>query len=63
MRRRWILAVVMALTGLTFIGQGLGIVRGSSTMVDDSRWAIVGIVLVGAGLFVGWATFRKGRRA
>ena len=63
MRSRWIVATLMTLTGLIFVGQGTGIIRGSSSMVDDIRWAIVGLVLVVAGGVVGWTAFRNRRRA
>jgi hypothetical protein len=41
---------LLALVGLVWIGQGLGILRGSSFMVDDIRWAIAGGALVAAGV-------------
>jgi hypothetical protein len=62
MRTRWIVAAAMAVTGLVWIGQGLGILRGSSLMVDDIRWAIAGLALVAGGTLVGWTAFRKHRR-
>ena len=63
MRTRWIIAAIMALTGLVWIGQGLGILRGSSLMVGDGRWAIGGLVLVAAAILVGWTAVRNRRRA
>jgi hypothetical protein len=47
-----VLAILLMLVGAVWIGQGLGLLRGSSFMVDDVRWAVVGIacVLVGGGL-------------
>jgi hypothetical protein len=42
-------AILVVLVGLVFIGQGLGIVRNQSFMVDDIRWAVVGAVMVAAG--------------
>jgi hypothetical protein len=62
-RSRWIVATLMTLIGLIFVGQGTGIIRGSSSMVDDVRWAIVGLVLIVAGTFVGWTALRNRRRA
>ena len=44
MRARLILAVA-----LIAVGQGLGLLRGSSFMVDDARWAIAGVILLAAG--------------
>jgi hypothetical protein len=63
MRTRWIVAAAMAVTGVVWIGQGLGIVRGSSFMVDDVRWAIAGLALVGAGLVIGWTALRNRHQA
>jgi hypothetical protein len=63
MRTRWIIAAIMALTGLVWIGQGLGILRGSSLMVGDGRWAIGGLVLVAAAILIGWSAVRNRRRA
>ena len=63
MRTRWIVAAVLAAVGLVWIGQGLGLLRGSSFMVDDVRWAIAGVVLlVVAGVMV-IAAFRRRERA
>jgi hypothetical protein len=53
--------ILVALVGIVFIGQGLGIIRNQSFMVDDSRWSVIGavMVVVGAAL-VTWA--RRKRR-
>ena len=45
MRIRWFMIVALGLVGLIWIGQGLGIIRGSGFMTDDIRWAIIGAVL------------------
>ena len=50
MRGRVVAAVLLLLVGLVWIGQGLGILRGSSFMVDDIRWAVAGAALVVVGL-------------
>lgn len=63
MRTRWILAVGLAAVGLIWIGQGLGILRGSSFMVGDPRWAIAGAVLLVAAAFLGWVSLRGRSRA
>ncbi len=63
MRSRRIVATVVTLTGVVFIGQGLGIIRNSSAMVDDVRWAIVGAALVVVGALVGWSALRSRPRA
>jgi hypothetical protein len=54
MRGRLIFGVLLALVGLVWTGQGLGLLRGSSFMVDDLRWAIAGIVaaVIGVALVV-----------
>lgn len=60
MRARWIVAAVLILLGLVWIGQGSGLIRGSSFMTDDVRWALIGAVIVAIGIVVGWTAF-KGR--
>ena len=52
MRRPVVAGALLALVGLVWIGQGLGILRGSSFMVDDIRWAIAGGVMVVTGLTI-----------
>ena len=54
MRGRLMFGVLLALVGLVWIGQGLGLLRGSSFMVDDIRWAVAGVgaVVIGAALVV-----------
>lgn len=47
--RRWIVPFVLVAVGLVWIGQGLGLLRGQSFMVDDVRWALIGAVMVAAG--------------
>jgi amino acid transporter len=49
----WVVAgVVLALLGLLFTLQGVGVIEGSS-MSDTTTWSILGpvILLVGVGLF------------
>lgn len=50
MRSRLVAGVLLGLVGLVWIGQGLGLLRGSSFMVDDVRWAIAGAVLIVVGV-------------
>jgi len=52
MRRGVVAGALLALVGLVWIGQGLGILRGSSFMVDDIRWAIAGVAMVATGLSI-----------
>lgn len=50
MRIRWIVIVALGLVGAVWIGQGLGLIRGSSFMTDDLRWAAIGVVMVGVAV-------------
>ena len=50
MRGRLVAGALLALVGLVWIGQGLGLLRGSSFMVDDVRWAAAGLVALGIGI-------------
>ena len=58
MRSRWIIAAVLVLVGLVWIGQGLGIIRGSGFMIDDTRWAVAGAALLVIGVVVGVTALR-----
>lgn len=49
MRGRVLVAMALVAVGLVWIGQGLGLLRGSSFMTDDARWAAIGLVLVIVG--------------
>lgn len=49
MRGRVITATLLVAVGLVWIGQGLGLLRGSSFMVGDVRWAVAGLVAVALG--------------
>jgi hypothetical protein len=49
MRGRLIVALALVAVGLVWVGQGLGLLRGSSFMIDDVRWAVLGAVLVLVG--------------
>lgn len=53
---RWVLPVVLVAVGLVWIGQGLGLLRGQSFMVDDAGWAVIGVTLVAIG---GWLAWRR----
>jgi hypothetical protein len=55
----WVGPVVLVLVGLVWIGQGVGLLRGSSFMVDDLRWAMIGLVLVAGGVALGWRRRRR----
>ena len=53
-----ILAGLLVVIGAIFIGQGTGFLQGSSFMVGDGRWAIIGLVSLVAGLVLGWRSWR-----
>ena len=59
MRGRWLLSVLLVLVGLVWIGQGSGLLAGSSFMVGDPLWAVIGLVLVVAGIVVGVSAHRS----
>jgi hypothetical protein len=59
MRGRVVVGVLLALVGVVWIGQGLGILGGSSFMVDDVRWAIIGLVMVVVGAALLWEARRR----
>jgi hypothetical protein len=50
MRGRRVAGMLLTLVGLVWIGQGVGLLRGSSFMVDDIRWSVAGVVAVVAGV-------------
>ena len=54
MRGRLTAGILVGLVGLVWIGQGLGVIRNQSFMVDDLRWSVIGIgmVVVGVALVV-----------
>jgi hypothetical protein len=60
-RARVLLAVALVAVGLVWIGQGTGLVRGSSFMVDDPRWAAAGVIATLIGLVVGWSALSARR--
>ena len=51
------LSVLIALAGLIWFGQGIGVIHGS-VMTDDSKWAIIGGIMVVAGAAGFWFTRR-----
>ena len=58
-RARWAVIAVVVLVGLVWIGQGTGLLQGSSFMVGDPFWAITGIVLVVVGAVLATVTLRR----
>ena len=59
MRARSLIAGVLILVGLVWIGQGTGIIRGSGFMTDDIKWAVVGAVLLVIGIVVAVTAVRN----
>jgi hypothetical protein len=60
-RTRAIGAVLLIATGLVWIGQGTGLLRGGSFMVGDPFWAWLGLGCVSGGAVVGWLALRAPR--
>ena len=61
MRTRWIIAAVLVIIGAVWIAQGLGVFPGSGFMDGDTTWAVIGAILLGVGIVVGWSAFRMRR--
>ncbi|MGH2477154.1 MAG: hypothetical protein ACRDIL_17995 [Candidatus Limnocylindrales bacterium] len=61
MRGRMIAAQVLLITGLVWVGQGVGLLRGSSPMVDDPRWAAAGAVAIAIALGLAVSVWRPNR--
>jgi uncharacterized membrane protein len=61
MRGRLITAALLVAVGTVWIGQGLGLLRGSSFMVDDLRWTAAGLLAVALGVAVALRARRSGR--
>lgn len=61
MRGRLITGILLVLVGAVWIGQGLGLLRGSSFMVDDIRWAIAGLAAVLVGVVLAVSAWRSSR--
>jgi hypothetical protein len=53
-RSSFIAAGLLIVIGAVFVGQGLGLLRGSSFMVGDPRWAVIGGVFVALGALLAW---------
>jgi hypothetical protein len=53
-------AILLFLVGLLFTLQGAGILPGSA-MSGQRQWAVIGIVLIVAGLVLGWIGMRPRR--
>ena len=61
MRGRMITAAALVAVGLVWVGQGSGLLGGSSFMVGDQTWAALGAVLVAAGAIIALIAWRRSR--
>jgi len=59
MRARSLIAGVLILVGLVWIGQGTGIIAGSGFMTNDLKWAVIGAVLLVIGIIVAVTAVRN----
>ena len=62
-RTRAILAIVLIAIGLVWVGQGIGLLKSTSFMVGDTKWAVIGALCVVAGIAIGWLEVRRRRQA
>ena len=60
-RTRVIVACICIAAGLVWIGQGSGVLKGSSFMVGDPIWVWIGVVVVLVGAILGWLELRSRR--
>ena len=56
-----LLGAMLVVSGTVFVGQGLGILRSNSFMVDDLRWSGIGAALVAVGLGLVYSVRRRRR--
>lgn len=61
MRGRSITAAALVVVGLIWIGQGSGLLRGSSFMVGEPFWAVLGAVVVVVGAILLVSAWRNSR--
>jgi hypothetical protein len=61
LRSAFIAAGLLLVIGAIFVAQGLGILRGSSFMVGDPRWAAIGAAMIVVGGLLGWRARAQGR--
>ena len=53
--------VIIIATGAVWIGQGSGLLPGSSFMVGDPLWTVIGAACLVVGLAIGVAEVRRRR--
>jgi hypothetical protein len=49
-RAQPVVGFVLVAVGAIWIGQGVGLIRGGSFMVDDVRWAAAGAAIAAVGI-------------
>lgn len=59
---RLVTCAIIALTGLVWIGQGLGYLESDSFMFGDPTWAAIGVGMIGLALFLAGREFYLRRR-
>jgi LPXTG-motif cell wall-anchored protein len=52
------ISVLVALIGLVWFGQGIGVIHGS-VMTDDSKWAIIGGIMIVVGAAGFWFSRKR----
>jgi hypothetical protein len=62
MRGPLIAGILLMLVGAVWIGQGLGLLGGTSFMVNDLRWAVIGSALYAAGVILVLVARRRAMR-
>ena len=55
---RLIAGILVGLLGIVWLGQGVGLIRGS-IMTGQAMWAIIGAVLIVLAAWLLWSTFRS----
>jgi hypothetical protein len=58
---RYVIAAVLVLAGLVWIGQGLGFIAGSA-MSGQPLFALLGLALIAGGAALAWSTRRGATR-
>jgi hypothetical protein len=59
-RTRIVIGLVLIATGAVWIGQGTGLLQGSSFMVGDPLWTVIGVAVICAGLAIIATARRRG---
>jgi hypothetical protein len=53
-----VFGVLLGLVGIVWLGQGLGLIRGSG-MTGQSQWAIIGLVLLAVAGWLLWSALAR----